>query len=235
MCGECSGWPGCRTPIGPPAGCSRWRRRWPGTTGTTSRTATARRLTTCSPGLRCCLRGRTCGGGWRPWTRPLAPWTSSCSASRASVAGLASLLTGEPSRAWRDWLRWRVIRRAAAYLSDERSSPKNFDFYGRMLTGTPELRARWKRGVSLVEGAMGEAVGAHLRRAGTSRRGPEERMDVLVANLVEAYRQSICTLDWMGRRPARGPWTSSGSSRRRSATRIAGGTTPASGSTRRIS
>src|SRR5437016_12179450 len=58
------------SPIGPPGGCSRWRRRWPGSTGTTSRTATARGLTTCSPGPACCLRDRTCGAGWPPWTRP---------------------------------------------------------------------------------------------------------------------------------------------------------------------
>ena len=35
----------------------------------------------------------------------------------------------------------------------------NFEFYGRTLSGTDELRPRWKRGVGFVEGAMGEAVG----------------------------------------------------------------------------
>ena len=52
------------------------------------------------------------------------------------------------------------------------------------------MRERWKRGVSLVEGALGEAVG----RIYVDRHfppGARERMDVLVANLVEAYRQSI--------------------------------------------
>src|SRR6266851_5168509 len=87
MCSACSSWPGCRTPTGQPGECSRWRRRWLGTTGTTSRAATARRLTTCSPGPVCCLRGRTCAGGWWPWTRRPAPSTRSCSASRASAPG----------------------------------------------------------------------------------------------------------------------------------------------------
>ncbi len=111
-------------------------------------------------------------------------------------AGLASLLTDEHVPAWRDWLCWQVIHSAAGYLSDA-FVEENFDFYGRTLTGTPELRERWKRGVSLVEGAMGEAVG----RAYVSRHFPpeaKERMDVLVANLLEAYRQSIEKLDWMG-------------------------------------
>ena len=111
-------------------------------------------------------------------------------------AGLASLLTEEHVPAWRDWLCWQVIHGAAPYLS-EAFVAENFDFYGRALSGTPELRERWKRGVSLVQGAMGEAVG----RAYVARHFPpeaKERMDVLVANLREAYRQSIEGLEWMG-------------------------------------
>jgi len=110
--------------------------------------------------------------------------------------GLASLLTEEQVPAWRDWLCWQVIHSAAGYLS-EAFVQENFDFYGRTLTGTPQLRERWKRGVSLVEEAMGEAVG----RVYVGRHfppGAKERMDVLVANLIEAYRQSIGELDWMG-------------------------------------
>ena len=111
-------------------------------------------------------------------------------------AGLASLLTGENVPAWRDWLCWRVIHSAAGYLS-ETFVQEDFDFYGRILSGTPQLRARWKRGVSLVGWAMGEAAG----RAYVGRHfppGAREQMDVLVANLLEAYRQSIEKLNWMG-------------------------------------
>jgi putative endopeptidase len=111
-------------------------------------------------------------------------------------AGLASLLTAEHVHAWRDWLSWQVIHSAAGYLS-EAFVQESFDFYGRTLSGTPELRERWKRGVSLVEGAMGEAVG----RAYVGRHFPAEakqQMDVLVTNLLEAYRRSIDELEWMG-------------------------------------
>jgi putative endopeptidase len=112
------------------------------------------------------------------------------------MSGLESVLTAENLPAWRDWLAWQVIRSNAAYLSSD-FVETNFDFYGKTLTGTPELRARWKRGVSLVEGALGEAVG----RIYVERHFPEAAktaMDVLVANLVEAYRQSIAGLEWMG-------------------------------------
>ncbi|MGN6762079.1 MAG: M13 family metallopeptidase [Leifsonia sp.] len=112
------------------------------------------------------------------------------------TTGLAGLLTEDRLESWRDWLAWQVIHGAAPYLSGD-FVEANFDFYGRTLTGTPELRARWKRGVSLVEGAMGEAVG----RAYVEKHFPpaaKDRMDALVVNLIEAYRQSIQNLEWMG-------------------------------------
>jgi putative endopeptidase len=106
------------------------------------------------------------------------------------------VLRAENLDAWRDWLAWQVIRSNAAYLSSD-FVDTNFDFYGKTLTGTPELRARWKRGVSLVEGALGESVGRiYVERHFPA--GAKTAMDVLVANLVEAYRQSITALDWMG-------------------------------------
>ena len=96
---------------------------------------------------------------------------------------------------WKAFLTVRAIRTAASYLSSA-FVETNFDFYGRTLSGTPELRARWKRGVGLVEGCLGEAVG----REYVARHFPprsKEAMDELVANLLEAYRRSITALDWM--------------------------------------
>lgn len=111
------------------------------------------------------------------------------------MTGLEAVLVEANLDAWRDWLSWQVIRSNAPYLSSD-FVEANFDFYGRTLTGTPELRARWKRGVSLVEGALGEAVG-HIYVERHFPTAAKTAMDVLVANLVEAYRQSITALDWM--------------------------------------
>ncbi|MET1052818.1 MAG: M13-type metalloendopeptidase [Mycetocola sp.] len=111
-------------------------------------------------------------------------------------SGLAPLLVPSRLEAWKDWLAWKVIHGAAPYLSNEFVA-SNFAFYGRTLSGTPEIRDRWKRGVSLVEGVLGEAVG----KIYVDRHFPPQAkvsMDVLVENLVEAYRQSIGTLEWMG-------------------------------------
>ncbi len=112
------------------------------------------------------------------------------------IEGLEQLLTPERIESWVDWLRWQVVRSNAAYLSQD-FVDENFGFYGKTLSGTPELRARWKRAVSLVEGSLGEAIGRvyverHFQPAA------KVAMDELVANLVEAYRQSISALTWMG-------------------------------------
>ncbi|GAA1693764.1 M13 family metallopeptidase [Microcella alkalica] len=109
--------------------------------------------------------------------------------------GLAGAIANRSLDDWTDWLRWSVIRSMASYLSRD-FVDATFDFYGRTLTGTPEQRARWKRGVSVVEGAMGEAVGAVY----VERHYPPEAkkaMDELIAKLIEAYRQSIAELEWM--------------------------------------
>ena len=113
-----------------------------------------------------------------------------------AIVGLTELLLDNELEAWRYWLAWQLIRGNAAYLSQE-ISLANFEFYGRTLTGAQEQRDRWKRGVSFVEGAMGEAVG----RVYVERHFDEtakSAMDELVAFLIEAYRQSITNLDWMG-------------------------------------
>ncbi len=112
------------------------------------------------------------------------------------VSGVLDLLTADRLDAWRDWLAMRVIRPLSPYLSSA-FVDAHFAFTGTALTGAPELKARWKRGVALVEGAMGEAVG----RLYVEERFPplsKVRMDVLVANLVAAYRASISGLAWMG-------------------------------------
>jgi putative endopeptidase len=112
------------------------------------------------------------------------------------TSGLAELVDDEQLDAWKDWLSYRIIHGDAPFLSAA-FVEENFDFYGRALTGTPQLRDRWKRGVGFVDGVMGEAVG----RVYVERHFPpaaKDRMDALVAHLVEAYRQSITTLEWMG-------------------------------------
>jgi putative endopeptidase len=109
--------------------------------------------------------------------------------------GLASLYNEDRIEEVRLWLAWQVINSMAPYLSDEFVNTR-FAFYGTKLTGQPEMRARWKRGVQLVEGSLGEAVGEiyvekHFPPAAKAQ------MDDLVRWVIEAYRLSIEQLSWM--------------------------------------
>ena len=109
--------------------------------------------------------------------------------------GISELLGVFDRDSWASWLTWQIVSVSASYLSKEFVA-ENFDFYGRTLSGTPELRERWKRGVSLVEGSLGEAIGQEY----VARHFPavaKERMLRLVENLIEAYRREIANLPWM--------------------------------------
>jgi neprilysin/putative endopeptidase len=111
------------------------------------------------------------------------------------LTAFAAAWAAEDIEDWKSWLRWRVIKARAFLLTDDLVA-ENFEFYGRRLSGTEEIRERWKRAVSLVEGLMGDAVG----RLYVERHFPPQakaRMDELVANLREAYRVSINSLEWM--------------------------------------
>jgi putative endopeptidase len=108
---------------------------------------------------------------------------------------VSALLTEDRLSAWRAWARWRVISSLSPFLSNA-FVDENFRFYGTVLMGTPELRERWKRGVALVETSVGEAVGKiYVDRYFSPV--AKQRLDRLVANLIEAYRRSITDLDWM--------------------------------------
>ncbi len=109
--------------------------------------------------------------------------------------GLNKMLGNFEAPAWRNWLRWHILSGSAAYLN-EAIVNQNFAFYGTKLSGTPQIRERYKRAISLVEGALGEEVGKEY----VKRHFPEDskvKMEVLVQNLLKAYEISIRNLDWM--------------------------------------
>jgi putative endopeptidase len=139
------------------------------------------------------------GFPWRAWADALrlpAEGHDKLVAQQPSfLEGLSDAWYALPLESWKEWLRWRVVSSRAPYLTTE-ISRANFDFYGTVLTGAPEQRARWKRGVGLVNGVLDELVGQEYV-ARHFPPGHKARMDTLVANLVAAYHRSITALDWM--------------------------------------
>jgi len=135
-----------------------------------------------------------------PWRNAVAPTNASALdevvvSQPSFFEGLGALLVTERLDDWKAWLRAQAVHAAAPYLTDDFVN-ENFSFYGTELTGVPTIRERWKRGVSVTEGALGEAIG----KIYVERHYPptaKAAMDELVANLIEAYRQSIVDLEWM--------------------------------------
>jgi putative endopeptidase len=112
-------------------------------------------------------------------------------------SGLSAMLGDFTSRRdiWVSWLKWNLISGSAAYLTDD-IVEQNFSFYGTTLSGTPQIRERWKRGVSLVQGSLGEAIG----KVYVGLYFPEaakQAMLELVDYLTQAYEASIKELPWM--------------------------------------
>jgi len=144
-----------------------------------------------------------------PAEAPGFDWAGWVSALGVSVAAADELVVRQPDfltafaalwesadfADWQDWARWRVIHARAGLLTEELIA-EDFEFYGRRLSGTEQIRDRWKRGVSVVESLMGDAVGK-LYVAKYFPPDAKARIDELVGNLREAYRASITNLDWM--------------------------------------
>jgi len=112
-----------------------------------------------------------------------------------AVPGLSALAATEPLDAWKDWLAFHAIERAAGFLPkafvDER-----FSFYGKALSGIPELRPRWQRGMDYTSAALGEAVG----KLYVERHFPaatKAKAQAMVGDLVKAFGKMIDALTWM--------------------------------------
>ncbi len=112
------------------------------------------------------------------------------------LTGLSKLIQDTPVETWQAYFNWRVLNAYAPYLS-KRFVDQDFAFSNGTLRGIPQNQPRWKRGVSRVEESLSEALGQLY----VAKHFPAEnkaRMQVLVNNLLIAYKQSIETLPWMG-------------------------------------
>jgi len=111
-------------------------------------------------------------------------------------AAVGKAIQGESLATWRDYLKLRLIDGYSPYLSSA-FVDEQFDFYGRTLSGTPELKPRWKRALGELEVSVGDLLGKEY----VARHFPPEakrRMDALVQNLLKAFEAGIGELDWMG-------------------------------------
>jgi len=125
----------------------------------------------------------------------------------AAITGLAALVKQVPLSTWKDWLTFHAVDRLAPVLP-KALVEENFAFYGKVLSGIPELPARWKRAVDAVatlrsktvgfreEAGMGDAVGKlYVARHFTP--AAKAQIEEMVRQIANAFDRRIEALDWM--------------------------------------
>jgi putative endopeptidase len=134
------------------------------------------------------------------WDRYLA--TTEVGDASAVVIGqpsffsdLGAAIREVPLDDWKTYLRFTLVDHYAPHLSREFADAE-FDFRGRLLQGREVQRERWREAVTVLDTALGEAVGRHYVQrhfAPTAK----QRIDALVVDLTAAFGSSIDQLDWM--------------------------------------
>ncbi|WP_422198870.1 M13 family metallopeptidase [Dokdonella sp.] len=112
-----------------------------------------------------------------------------------AVAGIAAVVDRLPLADWKDYLAFHAIERASPYLS-KAFVDEHFAFNGKAMSGTPELRARWKRAVDEADDALGEAIGKIYVEKHFSAE-TKARANTMVANLITAFGRRIDAAAWM--------------------------------------
>lgn len=143
------------------------------------------------------LQVRMPGFDWMAWAKPqgVDRASSILLGQPAFFSTFAERVQDVPLRTWKAWLVARYITAISPY-SVRALYEARFEFFGRVLTGQVAPRVRWKQAVSLVSFHMGDAVGRLYaeKHFPAASRGRIER---IVANLLEAYRQAVNEADWM--------------------------------------
>ncbi|MCA6363797.1 MAG: M13 family metallopeptidase [Bacteroidetes bacterium] len=111
------------------------------------------------------------------------------------MKGFNALMDSEPIEAWRAYFRWQLVHSVAGKLHSDVVN-EHFKFYGTMMSGQRRLQPRWKRVLASTEGALGEAMGKIYVEKNFSSQA-RDRVNEMVDNLTEAYKERIKTRPWM--------------------------------------
>jgi putative endopeptidase len=113
----------------------------------------------------------------------------------SALTAAAQMVSSEPIDVWKDYLTFHTIKDAAPFLP-KAFVAEDFAFNGPILSGTPQLKDRWKRGVDFVNATMGEAVG-QLYVTKYFPPAAKAKADELVRNITKAMDARIARLEWM--------------------------------------
>ncbi|WP_287912473.1 M13 family metallopeptidase [Acinetobacter sp.] len=109
--------------------------------------------------------------------------------------GLSPIVDNTSLDVWKAYFKFHLVSDFSPLLS-QAFVDNSFDFYSKQLREIKEQKPRWKRGVQLVEGTLGESLGQiYVKKYFSAEK--KQRMELLVQNLMKAYSKSIEQLDWM--------------------------------------
>jgi len=112
-----------------------------------------------------------------------------------ATAGLSALVAHEPLDAWKDWATFHAVDRRSPFLGKP-FQDEAFAFYGRVLAGTAEQAARWKRAQNWMDDQVGEGVGRlFVERHFTPQ--AKAKASEMVRSIAAAFVRRIDALDWM--------------------------------------
>ncbi|WP_337967870.1 M13 family metallopeptidase [uncultured Flavobacterium sp.] len=111
------------------------------------------------------------------------------------MIALEKTLTEKKVEAWKEYLKWSILNRAASTLSTDIENA-NFDFYGKTLTGALKQRPREEVALQIINGATGEALGKlYVEKLFPAE--AKEKAKNMIANVMLAYENRINALTWM--------------------------------------
>jgi len=114
-----------------------------------------------------------------------------------NIREIEKLMADTPIEDQKAYMAFKVIENASGQLSDDFRNA-TFDFYGRVMSGTTQDRARWKRAIGAVQGVLGEAVGKmYVEKYFPA--SSKERMIQLVRNLQKSLGERIKEQKWMSK------------------------------------
>ncbi len=140
---------------------------------------------------------------------PAIDWNTYLAKSKVKVETVDTLIVLQPKHAKeisavigaasddaiKAYLKWQIVDDAANYLSGDLVQA-NFDFFGKVIRGTQEMRPRWQRVMGTTNNLIGEAIGK-VYVAETFPPEAKKSAEEMVANLIKAFDKRIKDLEWM--------------------------------------
>jgi endothelin-converting enzyme/putative endopeptidase len=112
-----------------------------------------------------------------------------------AFTGESALVASTPLDSWKDWLAYHLIENYSPVLP-KAFAEEHFAFFGKALSGAQQELPRWQRGVMVVDGLLGDAVGKVFAQRYFSPQAKAEAQ-AMVANIIAVYRKRLEGLSWM--------------------------------------